>query len=139
MIILTDRESEYALRLMELIERRGFSQLAKIEFDAGCVSQNEMYKVFQFLKQENWAFADKLIEEDAKLVAELKELAAAAKPGRQSGQRMTKSDLQRRIRNNFSTSEIRKLRLYHRPEEEVIPILEEREKERYGLLLGWIL
>ena len=85
------------------------------------------------MKQENWALADKLIEEDAKLVANLNEVSAAAdKPDRLNQKRTIKSDLQRRIRNNFSTSEIRRLKLYHRPEEEVIPLLEQREKERYG-------
>ena len=107
MTILTDREIEYALNIQDLIERRGFDHLAKTEFDAGYVSQKEMYNAFQFLKQENWALADKLIEEDAKLVANLNEISAAAdKPGRLNQKRTIKSDLQRRIRNNFSTSEI---------------------------------
>ena len=133
MTILTDREIEYALNIQDLIERRGFNHLAKTEFDAGCVSQKEMYNAFKFLKRENWALADKLIEEDAKLVANLNEVSAAAdKPDRLNQKRTIKSDLQRRIRNNFSTSEIRRLKLYHRPEEEVIPLLEQREKERYG-------
>ena len=130
MLTLTDKEIEYAVNIQELIERRGFDNLAKTEFEAGYLSQNEMYKVFKYLKQEGWELADALIAADARLVAEL---AAGVEPDRKTTKRnSTKADLKRRIRNNFSTSEIRKLKLYHRPDEEVIPLLEEREKERYG-------
>jgi len=130
MLTLTDKEIEYAINIQELIERRGFDNLAKTEFEAGYLSQNEMYKVFQYLKQEGWELADALIATDARLVAEL---AAGVEPDRKTAKRSsTKADLKRRIRNNFSTSEIRRLKLYHRPDEEVIPLLEEREKERYG-------
>ena len=130
MLTLTDEELEYAINIQDLIEQRGFSNLAKTEFEAGSLSQNEMYKVFKYLKQEDWVFADKLIEEDAKLVAEL---AAGIEPDRKITPRATKADFKRRIRNNFSTSEIRALKLYHRPDEEVIPLLEQREKERMKL------
>ena len=130
MLTLTDKEIEYAVNIQELIERRGFDNLAKTEFEAGYLSQNEMYKVFKYLKQEGWELADALIAADAHLVAEL---AASVEPDRKTAKRSsTKADLKRRIRNNFSTSEIRRLKLYHRPDEEVIPLLEEREKERYG-------
>ena len=130
MLTLTDKEIEYAINIQELIERRGFDNLAKTEFEAGYLSQNEMYKVFQYLKQEGWELADALIAADTRLVAEL---AASVEPDRKTTKRSsTKADLKRRIRNNFSTSEIRRLKLYHRPDEEVIPLLEEREKERYG-------
>ena len=130
MLTLTDKEIEYAVNIQELIERRGFDNLAKTEFEAGYLSQNEMYKVFKYLKQEGWELADALIAADARLVAEL---AAGVEPDRKTTKRSsTKADLKRRIRNNFSTSEIRRLKLYHRPDEEVIPLLEEREKERYG-------
>ena len=130
MLTLTDKEIEYAVNIQELIERRGFDNLAKTEFEAGYLSQNEMYKVFKYLKQEGWELADALIAADARLVAEL---AAGVEPDRKTAKRSsTKADLKRRIRNNFSTSEIRRLKLYHRPDEEVIPLLEEREKERYG-------
>lgn len=130
MLTLTDKEIEYALNIQELIERRGFDNLAKTEFEAGYLSQNEIYKVFKYLKQEGWELADALIAADARLVAEL---AAGVEPDRKTAKRSsTKADLKRRIRNNFSTSEIRRLKLYHRPDEEVIPLLEEREKERYG-------
>ena len=130
MLTLTDKEIEYAVNIQELIERRGFDNLAKTEFEAGYLSQNEMYKVFKYLKQEGWELADALIAADARLVAEL---ATGVEPDRKTVKRSsTKADLKRRIRNNFSTSEIRRLKLYHRPDEEVIPLLEEREKERYG-------
>ena len=130
MLTLTDKEIEYAVNIQELIERRGFDNLAKTEFEAGYLSQNEMYKVFKYLKQEGWELADALIAADARLVAEL---AAGVEPDRKTTKRSsTKADLKRRIRNNFSTSEIRRLKLYHRPDEEVIPLLKEREKERYG-------
>ena len=130
MLTLTDKEIEYAVNIQELIERRGFDNLAKTEFEAGYLSQNEMYKVFKYLKQEGWELADALIAADARLVAEL---AVSVEPDRKTAKRSsTKADLKRRIRNNFSTSEIRRLKLYHRPDEEVIPLLEEREKERYG-------
>lgn len=130
MLTLTDKEIEYAVNIQELIERRGFDNLAKTEFEAGYLSQNEMYKVFKYLKQEGWELADALIAADARLVAEL---AASVEPDRKTAKRSsTKADLKRRIRNNFSTSEIRRLKLYHRSDEEVIPLLEEREKERYG-------
>lgn len=130
MLTLTDKEIEYAVNIQELIERRGFDNLAKTEFEAGYLSQNEMYKVFKYLKQEGWELADALIAADARLVAEL---AAGVEPDRKTTKRSSaKADLKRRIRNNFSTSEIRRLKLYHRPDEEVIPLLEEREKERYG-------
>lgn len=130
MLTLTDKEIEYAVNIQELIEQRGFDNLAKTEFEAGYLSQNEMYKVFKYLKQEGWELADALIAADARLVAEL---AASVEPDRKTAKRSsTKADLKRRIRNNFSTSEIRRLKLYHRPDEEVIPLLEEREKERYG-------
>ena len=130
MLTLTDKEIEYAVNIQELIEQRGFDNLAKTEFEAGYLSQNEMYRVFKYLKQEGWELADALIAADARLVAEL---AAGVEPDRKTAKRSsTKADLKRRIRNNFSTSEIRRLKLYHRPDEEVIPLLEEREKERYG-------
>ena len=130
MLTLTDKEIEYAVNIQELIEQRGFDNLAKTEFEAGYLSQNEMYRVFKYLKQEGWELADALIAADARLVAEL---AAGVEPDRKTTKRSsTKADLKRRIRNNFSTSEIRRLKLYHRPDEEVIPLLEEREKERYG-------
>ena len=130
MLTLTDKEIEYAVNIQELIEQRGFDNLAKTEFEAGYLSQNEMYRVFKYLKQEGWELADALIAADARLVAEL---AASVEPDRKTTKRSsTKADLKRRIRNNFSTSEIRRLKLYHRPDEEVIPLLEEREKERYG-------
>ena len=130
MLTLTDKETEYAINIQDLIEKRGFDNLAKTEFDAGYLSQNEMYKVFKYLKQEGWELADALIAADARLVAEL---AVGVESDRKTTKRSsTKADLKRRIRNNFSTSEIRRLKLYHRPDEEVIPLLEEREKERYG-------
>ena len=130
MLTLTDKETEYAINIQDLIEKRGFDNLAKTEFDAGYLSQNEMYKVFKYLKQEGWELADALIAADARLVAEL---AIGVESDRKITKRSsTKADLKRRIRNNFSTSEIRRLKLYHRPDEEVIPLLEEREKERYG-------
>ena len=128
MLTLSDKENKYATNIKRLVEQRGFSQLAKTEFDAGFLSENEMYKVFNYLKQEGWAFADKLIEEDAKLITELlKQKDPEVKSSKQS---ISKIDLHRRIRNNFSTSEIRQLKLYHRPDEEVIPLLLNREKER---------
>ena len=130
MLTLTDKEIEYAVNIQELIEQRGFDNLAKTEFEAGYLSQNEMYKVFKYLKQEGWELANALIAADARLV---EELAAGVEPDRKTTKRSsTKADLKRRIRNNFSTSEIRRLKLYHRPDEEVIPLLKEREKERYG-------
>jgi hypothetical protein len=130
MLTLTDKETEYAINIQDLIEKRGFDNLAKTEFDAGYLSQNEMYKVFKYLKQEGWELADALIAADARLIAEL---AIGVESDRKITKRSsTKADLKRRIRNNFSTSEIRRLKLYHRPDEEVIPLLEEREKERYG-------
>jgi len=130
MLTLTDKETEYAINIQDLIEKRGFDNLAKTEFDAGYLSQNEMYKVFKYLKQEGWELADALIAADARLVAEL---AIGVESDQKTTKRSsTKADLKRRIRNNFSTSEIRRLKLYHRPDEEVIPLLEEREKERYG-------
>lgn len=133
MITLTDRETKYAIKIQDLIEKRGFNNLVDTEFDAGCLSQNEMHRVFQYLKQEGWELADELIAADALLVAEL---AINPEPHPQKTTRRsngpTKADFKRRIRNNFSTAEIRRLKLYHRPNEEVIPLLEEREKERYG-------
>lgn len=131
MLTLNDRENEYAINIKHLIEQRGFSQLAKTEFDAGFLSENEMLKVFQYLKQEGWELADELIAADARLVAELTSNFNLDQKKSKS-KTTTKADLMRRIRNNFSTSEIRNLKLYHRPEEEVIPLLKEREKERYG-------
>lgn len=131
MITLTDREIKYAIKIQDLIEKRGFNNLVDTEFDAGCLSQNEMHRVFQYLKQEGWELADELIAADARLVAEL---AVNPEPHPQKTRKRgpTKADFKRRIRNNFSTAEIRRLKLYHRPDEEVIPLLEEREKERYG-------
>lgn len=130
MITLNDKELKYAINIKQLIEKRGFNQLAKTEFDAGFLSQDDMYKVFKYLKQQGWSLADKLIEEDSKLLAEL----LKEKPEVIKEKTVLKTDLQRRIRNNFSTSEIRKLKLYHRPQNEVIPLLESREKERlYGI------
>jgi hypothetical protein len=131
MLTLNDKENEYAINIKHLIEQRGFSQLAKTEFDAGFLSENEMLKVFQYLKQEGWELADELIAADAHLVAELTSNFNLDQKKSKS-KTITKADLMRRIRNNFSTSEIRNLKLYHRPEEEVIPLLKEREKERYG-------
>ena len=131
MLTLNDKENEYAINIKHLIEQRGFSQLAKTEFDAGFLSENEMLKVFQYLKQEGWELADELIAADACLVAELTSNFNLDQKKSKS-KTITKADLMRRIRNNFSTSEIRNLKLYHRPEEEVIPLLKEREKERYG-------
>lgn len=131
MLTLNDKENEYAINIKHLIEQRGFSQLAKTEFDAGFLSENEMLKVFQYLKQEGWELADELIAADARLVAELTSNFNLDQKKSKS-KTITKADLMRRIRNNFSTSEIRNLKLYHRPEEEVIPLLKEREKERYG-------
>lgn len=131
MLTLNDKENEYAINIKHLIEQRGFSQLAKTEFDAGFLSENEMLKVFQYLKQEGWELADELIAADTRLVAELTSNFNLDQKKSKS-KTITKADLMRRIRNNFSTSEIRNLKLYHRPEEEVIPLLKEREKERYG-------
>jgi len=131
MLTLNDKENEYAINIKYLIEQRSFSQLAKTEFDAGFLSENEMLKVFQYLKQEGWELADELIAADARLVEELTSNFNLDQKKSKS-KTITKADLMRRIRNNFSTSEIRNLKLYHRPEEEVIPLLKEREKERYG-------
>ena len=130
MIILTDKEMLYALTLQELIEKRGFSNLARTEFEAGLITGNEFNRVLQWLKETNWDKIDQLIEEDNKILN-------TPEPERTSKREKNIIDakLMRRLRNVFTRGEFAALGIKEMSYKEALELCEKKEKERlqYGM------
>jgi len=130
MLILTDKESKYAEKLKKLIEKRGFENLAKTEFDAGLLTGNEFKRVLQWLKETGWPLAEKLIRQD-QIVLNTPE------PERKSRREKNLIDaaLMRRLRNVFTRSEFAALGIKEMSYKEALALCEEKERERlkYGI------
>ncbi len=130
MLILTDRESKYAANLKKLIEKRGFENLAKTEFDAGLITGNEFNRVLQWLKETDWSHIDELIHRD-------KEVINAPEPERKSRREKNLIDakLMRRLRNVFTRAEFAALGIKEMSYKEALALCEEKEQERlkYGI------
>lgn len=130
MLILTDRESKYAANLKKLIEKRGFENLAKTEFDAGLITGNEFNRVLQWLKETGWSHVDELIQKD-------QEVINAPEPERKSRREKNLIDakLMRRLRNVFTRAEFAALGIKEMSYKEALALCEEKEQERlkYGI------
>ena len=130
MLILTDRESKYAANLKKLIEKRGFENLAKTEFDAGLITGNEFNRVLQWLKETEWSHVDELIQKD-------QEVINAPEPERKSRREKNLIDakLMRRLRNVFTRAEFAALGIKEMSYKEALALCEEKEQERlkYGI------
>lgn len=130
MLILTDRESKYAANLKKLIEKRGFENLAKTEFDAGLITGNEFNRVLQWLKETDWNHIDELIQKD-------QEVINAPEPERKSRREKNLIDakLMRRLRNVFTRAEFAALSIKEMSYKEALALCEEKEQERlkYGI------
>ena len=130
MLILTDRESKYAANLKKLIEKRGFENLAKTEFDAGLITGNEFNRVLQWLKETDWSHVDELIQKD-------QEVINAPEPERKSRREKNLIDakLMRRLRNVFTRAEFAALGIKEMSYKEALALCEEKEQERlkYGI------
>lgn len=130
MLILTDRESKYAANLKKLIEKRGFENLAKTEFDAGLITGNEFNRVLQWLKETDWSHIDELIQKD-------QEVINAPEPERKSRREKNLIDakLMRRLRNVFTRAEFVALGIKEMSYKEALALCEEKEQERlkYGI------
>lgn len=130
MLILTDRESKYAANLKKLIEKRGFENLAKTEFDAGLITGNEFNRVLQWLKETDWSHIDELIQKD-------QEVINAPEPERKSRREKNLIDakLMRRLRNVFTRAEFAALGIKEMSYKEALALCEEKEQERlkYGI------
>ena len=130
MLILTDRESKYAANLKKLIEKRGFENLAKTEFDAGLITGNEFNRVLQWLKETDWSHIDELIQKD-------QEVINAPEPERKSRREKNLIDakLMRRLRNVFTRAEFAALGIKEMSYKEALALCEEKERERlkYGI------
>lgn len=130
MLILTDKESKYAEKLKKLIEKRGFENLAKTEFDAGLLTGNEFKRVLQWLKETGWPLAEELIQQD-QIVLNTPE------PERKSRREKNLIDaaLMRRLRNVFTRSEFAALGIKEMSYKEALALCEEKEQERlkYGI------
>ena len=130
MLILTDRESKYAANLKKLIEKRGFENLAKTEFDAGLITGNEFNRVLQWLKETDWSHIDELIQKD-------QEIISAPEPERKSRREKNLIDakLMRRLRNVFTRAEFATLGIKEMSYKEALALCEEKEQERlkYGI------
>lgn len=130
MLILTDRESKYAANLKKLIEKRGFENLAKTEFDAGLITGNEFNRVLQWLKETDWSHVDELIQKD-------QEVINAPEPERKSRREKNLIDakLMRRLRNVFTRAEFAALGIKEMSYKEALALCEEKERERlkYGI------
>jgi hypothetical protein len=130
MLILTDRESKYAANLKKLIEKRGFENLAKTEFDAGLITGNEFNRVLQWLKETDWSHIDELIQKD-------QEVINAPEPERKSRREKNLIDakLMRRLRNVFTRAEFTALGIKEMSYKEALALCEEKERERlkYGI------
>jgi len=130
MLILTDKESKYAEKLKKLIEKRGFENLAKTEFDAGLLTGNEFKRVLQWLKETGWPLAEELIRQD-QIVLNTPE------PERKSRREKNLIDaaLMRRLRNVFTRSEFAALGIKEMSYKEALALCEEKEQERlkYGI------
>lgn len=127
MITLTDKEIEYAINIQDLIEKRGFSNLAKTEIDAGFVSQNSMYKVFQYLKEDGWEYADQLIASDATLLAELEK--TFDEPIKKRQKTKIDANLNRRLRNLFTRDDFKRLNIKEMNYQQALELVEKRERE----------
>lgn len=130
MLILTDKESRYAANLKKLIEKRGFENLAKTEFDAGLITGNEFNRVLQWLKETDWSHIDELIQKD-------QEVINAPEPERKSRREKNLIDakLMRRLRNVFTRAEFAALGIKEMSYKEALALCEEKERERlkYGI------
>lgn len=130
MLILTDKESRYAANLKKLIEKRGFENLAKTEFDAGLITGNEFNRVLQWLKETDWSHIDELIQKD-------QEVINAPEPERKSRREKNLIDakLMRRLRNVFTRAEFAALGIKEMSYKEALALCEEKEQERlkYGI------
>ena len=130
MLILTDRESKYAANFKKLIEKRGFENLAKTEFDAGLITGNEFNRVLQWLKETGWSHIDELIQKD-------QEVINAPEPERKSRREKNLIDakLMRRLRNVFTRAEFAALGIKEMSYKEALALCEEKERERlkYGI------
>ena len=130
MLILTDRESKYVANLKKLIEKRGFENLAKTEFDAGLITGNEFNRVLQWLKETDWSHIDELIQKD-------QEVINAPEPERKSRREKNLIDakLMRRLRNVFTRTEFAALGIKEMSYKEALALCEEKEQERlkYGI------
>lgn len=130
MLILTDKESKYAANLKRLIEKRGFENLAKTEFDAGLITGNEFNRVLQWLKETDWSHIDELIQKD-------QEVINAPEPERKSRREKNLIDakLMRRLRNVFTRAEFAALGIKEMSYKEALALCEEKERERlkYGI------
>ncbi len=130
MLILTDKESKYAANLKRLIEKRGFENLAKTEFDAGLITGNEFNRILQWLKETDWSHIDELIQKD-------QEVINAPEPERKSRREKNLIDakLMRRLRNVFTRAEFAALGIKEMSYKEALALCEEKEQERlkYGI------
>lgn len=130
MLILTDKESKYAANLKRLIEKRGFENLAKTEFDAGLITGNEFNRVLQWLKETDWSHIDELVQKD-------QEVINAPEPERKSRREKNLIDakLMRRLRNVFTRAEFAALGIKEMSYKEALALCEEKERERlkYGI------
>lgn len=130
MITLTDKELLYALNLQELIQKRGFDNLAKTEFEAGFITGAEFNRVLQWLKETNWELIDELVEKD-------KEILTMTEPERKSKREKNIIDakLMRRLRNVFTPGDFIRLGIKELSYKDALALCEEKEKERlkYGI------
>lgn len=130
MLTLTDKEKKYVANLKKLIEKRGFENLAKTEFEAGLITGNEFNRILQWLKETNWTYIDELIEKD-------QEILNAPEPERKSRREKNLIDakLMRRLRNVFTRAEFAALGIKEMSYKEALALCEAKEAERlkYGI------
>jgi len=130
MLILTETEKAHALKLKNLIEIHGFSNVAREESNAGIFTGRELTRVLSWLKESGWPKADQLIEADQAILNEKEE------PMR-SKREKNKIDaaLNKRLRNVFTRSDFVRLNIKEMSyaEAEKLCIEKEQERLKYGI------
>jgi len=128
MITLTDNELEYALNFQDLIERNGINDLLRIECHAGPISENSFKRVLEYLKQDGWSYIDAVIKADQTLLEELPNCLDVAEEELPQ-KKISDKILNRRLRNIFTQQEIRQNKMTEMPYEELLVLIQKREKE----------
>lgn len=130
MLILTETEKAHALKLKNLIEIHGFSNVAREESKAGILTGRELTRVLSWLKESGWPKADQLIEADQAILNKKDEPIRSKRE-----KNVIDVALMRRLRNVFSREEFQKLHIKDLNYKDALKLCEEREKERlqYGI------
>ena len=127
--MLTEEELKHANIFKGLIDKNGVTNTSEFIFKAGIVSNSELMKIYDWLREQGWDKIDEVIKADNQAIYNTLHPEPAPKKEVKSPKKFSK-DLDRRISNAFDLSEIRKLGIKRMTPEEAEKLLAKRESER---------